>query len=295
MSHLFLFSNIIAAMVGAAALVLLLLAYLHTKEKRPLNALLLFVAATADYLLFIIAIYFYEILLVDTAYGFRAIQSTGIVLTAILILGIPPLYRYVEGLAYLKRERMFFAGLALLVSLPFLAAVLGGAAEPLVGPLRLLQLAAEFGALGYAALHAMLRQAAILSQVRRRLVVSTAPVHLCIAVFLVVYNFFSSSEILEFAYVLFYLSWAVFLLLYALLLLPFHPFGTNRIDQFCKTYGISRREKEIVELVLDGYSNQKMAERLYISPRTVDTHLSNIYRKCGVEGRYGLIMLAKGN
>lgn len=53
MSHLFLFSNIVAAMVGAAALVLLLLAFIHSKEKQPLHAFLLFLAATADYLLFI--------------------------------------------------------------------------------------------------------------------------------------------------------------------------------------------------------------------------------------------------
>ncbi len=293
MSHLFLFSNVIAAMIGAGALVLLFLAYIHSKKKPILYTFLLFTTATADYLLFIIATYFYQILMVDTAYGFRAIQAVGILLTGILILGIPLLYRYISGLTYSKNERLLFTLLSVLGSVPFLAAVLSDASENLSGILRLVQLSAEFIALAYAAVHALVYLKSIRSRIRRRLVRVVAPVHLLVMAIMIAYNFFFSAELLEFGYILFYLSWAVLLLRHALLLLPFHPPGKRNVDVFCKNYGISRREKEIVQLVLDGFSNQKIADRLFISPRTVDTHLSNIYRKCGVEGRFGLIKQTK--
>jgi len=48
---------------------------------------------------------------------------------------------------------------------------------------------------------------------------------------------------------------------------------------------LSRRELEIVDLIADGMSNPQIAERLYISRRTVETHLSNIYRKLDLTNR----------
>ena len=56
-------------------------------------------------------------------------------------------------------------------------------------------------------------------------------------------------------------------------------------------YNISPREQEIVTLVLQGYSNQKIAENLCISLHTVKTHLRNIYPKFAVNSRYELITL----
>lgn len=57
---------------------------------------------------------------------------------------------------------------------------------------------------------------------------------------------------------------------------------------FIDTFGLSRREVEIVEKVLEGSRDREIAEELYISPRTVDTHLRNIFRKCGVTSRMEL-------
>jgi DNA-binding CsgD family transcriptional regulator len=52
-----------------------------------------------------------------------------------------------------------------------------------------------------------------------------------------------------------------------------------------RDYGISRRESELIELLLQGLSRTEIAERLYISPNTVKTHTANIYRKIGITSR----------
>ena len=48
---------------------------------------------------------------------------------------------------------------------------------------------------------------------------------------------------------------------------------------------LSERETEILVLVADGLTNPQVAQRLYLSPRTVGQHLRSIYRKLGVSSR----------
>jgi DNA-binding NarL/FixJ family response regulator len=48
---------------------------------------------------------------------------------------------------------------------------------------------------------------------------------------------------------------------------------------------LSSREAAVLELVADGLSNEEIASRLYISVRTVERHLSNIYAKLRVSGK----------
>jgi DNA-binding NarL/FixJ family response regulator len=50
---------------------------------------------------------------------------------------------------------------------------------------------------------------------------------------------------------------------------------------------LSAREREVLELVAAGLTNEEIAERLYLSVRTVERHLSNIYAKLGVSGKAG--------
>lgn len=42
---------------------------------------------------------------------------------------------------------------------------------------------------------------------------------------------------------------------------------------------LSKRENEVMQLVAKGLSNKQIANRLFISPRTVPSHLSAIYQK----------------
>jgi DNA-binding CsgD family transcriptional regulator len=51
---------------------------------------------------------------------------------------------------------------------------------------------------------------------------------------------------------------------------------------------ITKREREIALLAVQGLSSQEIADQLVISLRTVQTHLQNIYRKTGITGRKGL-------
>lgn len=54
--------------------------------------------------------------------------------------------------------------------------------------------------------------------------------------------------------------------------------------------GISSREKDIIRLMLDGFGNREIAERLFISLNTVKTHNRNIFRKMNVRSRFELAM-----
>ena len=49
--------------------------------------------------------------------------------------------------------------------------------------------------------------------------------------------------------------------------------------------GLSAREVEILRLVASGLTNAEVAERLFLSSRTVNWHLTSIYRKLGSHSR----------
>ena len=49
--------------------------------------------------------------------------------------------------------------------------------------------------------------------------------------------------------------------------------------------GISEREFEVLELLAAGHSNREIAEKLFVSPNTVKTHLASLYGKLGVSRR----------
>ncbi len=55
---------------------------------------------------------------------------------------------------------------------------------------------------------------------------------------------------------------------------------------------LTDREKEIVQLISQEYSNAKIGETLFISERTVETHRKNIFRKTNTKSVVGLIKFA---
>ncbi|GAA3611096.1 hypothetical protein GCM10022419_115100 [Nonomuraea rosea] len=56
--------------------------------------------------------------------------------------------------------------------------------------------------------------------------------------------------------------------------------------------GVTSREMDVLGLVAEGLTNRKIAERLFISPRTVDTHVASLLAKTAAPGRAGLRTLA---
>ena len=68
-----------------------------------------------------------------------------------------------------------------------------------------------------------------------------------------------------------------------------HIFKENLLPK--GNYGLSEREKEILQLMAEGLSKKRMAEKLFLSPHTIDTHLRNIYTKLHVHS--GTAAIAK--
>jgi DNA-binding CsgD family transcriptional regulator len=65
----------------------------------------------------------------------------------------------------------------------------------------------------------------------------------------------------------------------------------DRLDRFAKKFSISKREKEIAELICKGMTNQQISDSLFISLQTVKDHVYRIFIKTGVKNRIQLINL----
>ena len=68
-------------------------------------------------------------------------------------------------------------------------------------------------------------------------------------------------------------------------------FEFNEIE--FKRLGISKRELEVLELMTQGFSNQEIADKLFVSLNTVKTHSSNLFNKLDVKRRTQAIQRAK--
>lgn len=65
--------------------------------------------------------------------------------------------------------------------------------------------------------------------------------------------------------------------------------GPQSDDDWAQDHNMSEREMEIINLILSGKSNKEIEEALFISIKTVKSHIYNIYKKAGVKSRYELI------
>ncbi len=55
--------------------------------------------------------------------------------------------------------------------------------------------------------------------------------------------------------------------------------ATDENDHFLRQFSLSKREIEIIHLVKEGYTNQQIADKLFLSIYTVETHRKNIMQK----------------
>lgn len=58
--------------------------------------------------------------------------------------------------------------------------------------------------------------------------------------------------------------------------------------------GISKREYEVLGLMAQGFSNQQIADKLFVSLNTIKTHSSNLFLKLDVSRRTQAVQKAKG-
>jgi DNA-binding CsgD family transcriptional regulator len=87
-----------------------------------------------------------------------------------------------------------------------------------------------------------------------------------------------------------YALYGIFLIFYFLRYPVLAPLEmTDLSETFLSRYGITDREREIIQKVIQGKSNADIAGELFISLGTVKTHLHNIYRKIEVDSRYDLL------
>ncbi|MDR1787203.1 MAG: helix-turn-helix transcriptional regulator [Treponema sp.] len=65
-------------------------------------------------------------------------------------------------------------------------------------------------------------------------------------------------------------------------------------ELFVIKYHLTGRERQIIDCLLTGKSYQEMAETLYVSSKTIETHLRHIYEKTCTKNRFELYTLIKG-
>jgi len=68
--------------------------------------------------------------------------------------------------------------------------------------------------------------------------------------------------------------------------LPTKKDGTNKL---------TKMESKVIELIVGGFSNKEIANKLSISDKTVKAHLTNIFMKLNIENRYQLIVYGTQN
>jgi DNA-binding CsgD family transcriptional regulator len=67
-----------------------------------------------------------------------------------------------------------------------------------------------------------------------------------------------------------------------------------RLRDFYTRYNITGREEEIIDLLMEGKTNEEIGDELFISTKTVKNNISAIYKKTGVKNRVQLSNLLRG-
>jgi len=71
--------------------------------------------------------------------------------------------------------------------------------------------------------------------------------------------------------------------------------GDSKRSIFINNEDLSKREIEVLKLICDEYTSQEIADKLFISKRTVDAHRQKIIDKIGAKNTVGLVVYAITN
>ena len=65
--------------------------------------------------------------------------------------------------------------------------------------------------------------------------------------------------------------------------------GVNYLKVYLSNQGLSRRETEVVVLVLQGLTNKQVADKLCVAEKTIKFHLTNIYKRMKISRRSQIV------
>ncbi|NJO01487.1 MAG: response regulator transcription factor [Bacteroidia bacterium] len=66
----------------------------------------------------------------------------------------------------------------------------------------------------------------------------------------------------------------------------------NKESEADNPYELTAREREVLKLITDGYKNREIADKLFISTKTVDKHRANLLQKLNVRNTAELVKFA---
>jgi len=69
--------------------------------------------------------------------------------------------------------------------------------------------------------------------------------------------------------------------------------GDTPVPSALRAVGVTSREVDVLQLMGEGLTNTAIAQRLVLSPRTIETHVANLVAKTGASNRAGLVALAR--
>ncbi|HDS08500.1 MAG TPA: hypothetical protein ENO05_12840 [Bacteroides sp.] len=113
--------------------------------------------------------------------------------------------------------------------------------------------------------------------------------------------FLNRHPVFPVVFLFFFLGWHLIPILFLNLHLGKHhapatslyPDFESKLEAFSGKYDISNREREVVQLICKGYTNQEISESLFISLQTVKDHVHHIFVKTGVRNRVQLTNLIR--
>ena len=64
--------------------------------------------------------------------------------------------------------------------------------------------------------------------------------------------------------------------------MPRHRAGDGELPGRLRALGVTEREADVLRLVAQGLGNREIAERMFLSPRTVEKHVASLLAKTGL-------------
>lgn len=100
-----------------------------------------------------------------------------------------------------------------------------------------------------------------------------------------------AGERYQLGLVFYYLAWNIFNLLSIFLYLMKHPENSTIVRAALSLAVYTEREKQIIELICEGRTNEDIADTFGITLNTVKQHIRHIFRKAGIHSRMMLIAM----